>query len=397
MQATKPTKLIFGSNSDSPLSEYLRRLIVWKDNQPVFSKFGILSDPSLLFKVGESLGNLIPKSSNAVCLLANSGIPVGVVAALSQSLPIYFFHRAGWQREGNVLFVLPQPAPALEMAILDSHVRFGFTSRACFLDLTEHYGTRIGAICAPILFEPLFTSRSPTEYRFLGNYESVLSIINDIIGESTEATQSRLLNIESDFWAYPNGSQPERDEFRARSPSGKWRFLLRPGSEPPTILVSERTQKLISTRITPTDTGIWDFFQDYSFIKEICEVVGQKISLEEYDYVVGIQALGLALTVALAYFNKNRFRGHLIHWLGQQGFLPEVPQWQNKKVLVVSVRMQFGTYLADVVSEIQRLGGHVNHALVAVPDFRTNNLFNRFRQNSLSNLSRSGIQFFRLS
>jgi hypothetical protein len=205
-------------------------------------------------------------------------------------------------------------------------------------------------------------------------------------------------DAKNDFWSYPPDSQLPLDEFRARSPISKLRWIMWPKANYPDIkLISEETNRMISTRIESTDQGVWDFFQYPEMVENLCRIAGEKISIAEFDLVVGIQSLGLALGVALAYHNRRNFNGKLVAWLGQAGFLPEVTQWSDKKILLVSLRIQFGTYLTDVVSEIQKRGGHVEKVLVAITDFETSSIFNRLRQNSLPSLAEAGIIIHTLS
>jgi len=381
-----------------PLRDYIKTLIVQHNGEPVFSKLNILSNVEVLCKIGDTIGESISDSSNGLCILATSGIPVGIVASLYKNKPIYFFHRKGWQRKGVPIYVLPSPPPNLEINLIDSHVRSGLTSRAAYMELTDSYQSRVSTIYAPVIFKPLITHRCDIQYKALSNYQDTLKILSDLLEEPEASVEARLQDVHGTFWSYPPNIQIPLDEFKSKNPLGKLRWF-KPTKSPISMveLISEETKDLIHKNIRFSDQGVWELFQASTLVKNICKIAGEKISIDQYDYLVGVQPLGMALAVALAYCNKDLFKGQIVAWLGQAGFIPRITDWENKKVLIVTVRVQVGTYLADVVSQILQQNGKVKEIMMAIPDFDSSTIYNRYRLNALASLKKYGIRLLSLS
>src|SRR3972149_3286590 len=69
-----------------------------KDGYLYFSKLEILKNLPLLFRLSEKMAEKITPDVTHICLLASSGMALGVSIGLAAKFPIIFYKPEGWPR-----------------------------------------------------------------------------------------------------------------------------------------------------------------------------------------------------------------------------------------------------------------------------------------------------------
>ncbi len=312
------------------INEYFDISIISQENRVYYSKLAVLSNPNLLFKIAEDLSYQINPSISHLCILASSGMAIGVALSLYSKLPLIFYRRLQWPKpesEGlGPKFMPPVPLNA-NVGIVDSHERTRYTSAVCFDELFEESGITVSQMLAPISFDmcidPNFNRNMA--YSYIKKATEILN--SNSTRNNLKLSKDELISFfdQPSFWLYPpfeTDSDPYK-EFKAPGLSKSPNWFIGSGSDVSIFKKINNGFSLSPYSFKSRDDEIWNFFLYPSLVEEFSKKVGQELDLNKSDYLIGVGHLGPALANALAYYNQNTFSGSIMMYLGGHGLVPK--------------------------------------------------------------------------
>jgi hypothetical protein len=376
------------------------------DNYIHFSKLEVLKNLPLLFKLAKSLADRLAPDVTHICLLASSGMALGVGVALAAKRPLLFYRPEGWPKpEARGLGPRFMPVVPLnaKVALVDSHEHTRFTSARCFDELLP-MGIQVVQLLAPTSFEDCIDSNwtRNIQYTALAGYSSLHSklakkysnlVTSDELREIICATDNR-------FWLAPPIIRQDDPYFEFGAPGiierPSW-FLGKAPKDYQFETTNPHLGKLVRNKLVPNDEGRWSFFLDPVFVEEFASSAGKIINLGEYDYLIGTSHLGTALAIALAYYNFEEFHGHILFHLGRDGFVPSVPSLSGKKVLPIEMIITSGVYAVDIYLRVLQLGGRIDKYITAFQIPGSSRGWTQSRLASIPRLRKNGVRFISLT
>lgn len=386
--------------------DYFDISLIKQDDRVYYSKLAILSNPNVLFNIAEDLSRLIIPSLSHLCVLASSGMAIGVALSLYSRLPIIFYRRLQWPKpesEGLGPKFLPSVPLDSNVGMVDSHERTRYTSAVCFDELYEEYGITVSQMIAPISFDMCIDqnyNRNMT-YSYLKNASEIVNTISN--RNNLKLSKDKLVSYfdQTNFWLYPPleiESDPYK-EFRAPGLAKSPSWFIGSGSDISIFEKIENEFSLSSYSFKSKDDEIWNFFLYPSLVEEFSKEAGEKLDIKKYDYLIGVGHLGTALSIALAYYNQNIFSGSIIMYLGGHGLVPNPDSLFGKKVLPIEMRITTGVYAVDIYTLVKKYNGLINKYLtVFLPPvskriISLNDIAMKSRQTSLRKMKEHGVEF----
>jgi hypothetical protein len=404
MKASIGERAFRDSCSDDSVIQYLAASIIDSPEGPrFFSKLEVLSNPSLLFQIAQLLAERLQADVSLLCLLASSGMAIGVAVALISKLPLAFYRRSGWpQPESHGLGPRFRPGRLLgdKVALVDSHETTRFTSALCHDELLQSYDVKAVQVLVPCSFDSCLddTFFRHMDYAFLMDFSSAVGEVAK--GFSDGTTAQDLLEAVSDprnrFWQYPPLQKPQNPYWEFDAPGIRERphWFIGRGADCSVIKSPSPELEALCSRIEPDDEGIWEFFSSPGFVQEFALAAGDVINLSDYDHLIGVGHLGTAVAIAIAYYNQQSFKGSINFYLGRHGFIPRLPTLlRNKRVLPIEMRICTGVYPVDVFLRVRDLGGSITEYITVFPPENPRNLVLQSRQTSISRLIDHGVVF----
>lgn len=348
------------------LTEYQQSIIRKAESGDlVLNPWWTLGDTRKAWRVVDALASIIgTEGVTGVCVLADSGIPIGVPLAQALHLPCYVYRRKAWDLEGtnDAQYLLPSPTPGSALVLVDSHIGSGVTAGTCIAYLLER-DIAVRKIAAP--FQLPSTGNAAVITPALP--EKVL--LQDHIEEDEAKT----------FNARLSGGKIERATISQHFPS-----LLRPyrsivddtGYLPfkrkrlgfiATSLISRRKP---TPELRPFDTDlasdlrktfdsgaseVWGFFAKPDLVKRVCRSVMNQIDMGRIDIIVGTGGVGTLLALSLAF--NSRFAGTVLTTLerGIEWYSP-LNHTERPRVLMCTGRLCTGQYVLGAKQRLAELG-----------------------------------------
>jgi len=393
-------------SSEDLVIRYIASSIVRSKGAHHFSKLEVLSDLPLLFALSARLADRLRNDVTAICLLASSGMAVGIATALVAKVPLTFFHRAGFPKpeaRGLGSRFRPDRRFSAKVAILDSHERSRYTSALCIQELKRYESLQPVQVVVPFSFDTLIdplNTHQEIDYTIILNFSNA---VHDIVQFRDDLTAEDLISLvenpRSSLWKYPPNDDSEQgySEFNVPGIMQRPRWFLGRGTNMAMVKPISAELANLCMHINPSDDGIWDFFLDPAFLRQFALQAGSVLGLEDYDHIVGVGHLGTAVAIALAYYNQDRFRGTIITHLGDYGLIPYPKNLENKRVLPIEMRLKTGAYAVDVFTRLTGLGAEVRKYVSVFSPLKPLGVFELSRQTSIRHLSARGVEFLSLA
>lgn len=306
----------------SLIREYLRATVDRNDrNDIVFSQWLLLRDMALARSVAEAVATEAGRhpAPDACCVLADSGIPLGVLIAQALGQPMHFYRRQPWTIDNDPVAysVYPRIPSGSTVSLVDSHTMTGFTSSACH-DVLAKSDVQVDRVITAIsLFDlptRLVRYKRSVDYLRLCDATAVKDILvelfdpeswNDVGGAIREAAQrARQDTFTLDSMDEMGSLPPKSRGFLAIAG-----FLLR-GHEGQVHYVSRELVRELRELFDPTESDTWRFFTRPDLIRRVSEVTGQAVDLSRFDVIIATDYLGLIFALCLAWHNE--FNGMIL-------------------------------------------------------------------------------------
>lgn len=345
------------------IDQYLQ-LIVRKNEKGklLFDPWFILQDLNFAFKLSRELASKInEKEIDGIVVLADSGIPLGILVSQIICKPIYIYHRSSLEIDDmpGSYFVFPQPPEGSRVCLIDSHITTGFTGCACTDYLITNNKVSPQNLFVPISFWniPLQGisrySRDCLKHTFLGDarhYENqLLSLfgvesINDVVSIINERRKEKFQHSTKDVSGYiePIG---KRIEFFLLSQVSKKRnpFKFK--------YFNENLSQYLQSSFSSKESEIWGFFTKPELVKYVCKLVGEKIDLSQYETIIGTGLLGTFFALCLAC--HNNYSGTILSTYRASGWIHQKENNVNGKCLICCGRLRTGQYLRGALKMIK--------------------------------------------
>jgi hypothetical protein len=373
-----------------------------KDGYLYFSKLEILKNLPLLFNLSEKMAKKLMPDVTHICLLASSGMALGVCIGLIAKLPILFYKQEGWpmpEAHGLGPRFFPGVPLNARITLVDSHEHTRYTSALCYDELAI-MGVQVVQSITPISFDntidPTWTKY--IDYSSLNSFSELIEHVAQKYSSIVTVDElTKIINAtDNRFWLAPPIRRKDFPYYEFDAPGIKERPLWFLGSnhKPAHIeTINSRLSYLLPEKISPSDEGRWAFFLDPLFVEKWAKIAGDHLHLDRYDYLIGAGHLGTALAISLAYYNQDKFTGKIVSYLGRDGFVPVIPDLRGKKVLPIEMIITTGVYAVDIFHRVLGLGGRIDNYVTVFRPTQSRNWFIQSRLTSLSRLVDRGIKF----
>lgn len=388
------------------VNDYFDISIIKLENRMFYSKLAVLSNPNLLFDISKYLFYQINPNITHLCVLASSGMAIGVALSLYSKLPLIFYRRLQWPKpesEGLGPKFLPSVPLDATVGIVDSHERTRYTSAVCYDELFGLYGINVSQMLAPISFDMCIDpnyNRSMT-YSYLNYASEIINLKENKNSLKISKDDLTLCFDQSNFWLYPpleKDPDPYK-EFQAPGMSKSPKWFIGMGSDVSNFKKLNIDFSLSSYSFKTKDDEIWDFFLYPSLVEEFSKKAGKELNLNNYDYLVGVGHLGTALSIALAFYNKETFSGSIMMYLGGYGLIPKPDTLAGKRILPIEMRITTGVYAVDVFTLVRKYNGKIDKYLsVFLPPLSKKTvsfsaIAMKSRQTSIKKMKEHGVEF----
>lgn len=332
-----------------------------------FSKFEILRQPELLFEVAEAMVGSLGSDVSRICALAASGVPIATAISLISKLPLMFFYRAGYAKSDRASIkyrFMPNANFSGSIALVDSHIRTGYTG-ALAVDELNNNAFDISQIMVPYVFDNCVINGHIRDivYVCLDKYSSSSSQLAAAIDIPLVELDQSIAGETSTFWNIPETYSSHNSYFEKLKPGIRAKVIGLLSRKSFNHLV-EPLADTNSARYNPPTAKYgfddWSLFLEPQSIERLAIDIGTKLNIEDYDYLLGVDHLGLATAIAVAFYNREKFSGSIIAHLRRPKLLPNNPSLENKRVLPIQLRFENSLLQFDVFRRVQSLGGHID-------------------------------------
>jgi orotate phosphoribosyltransferase len=330
-----------------------------KGGESNFNPWFLMQELTLAIDLAKKMSLLINEnSSRGICVLCDSGIPLGVLTAQALKVPIHFYRRNPWPIDDlrGPRFIFPEPSFGSELLLVDSHISTGFTINSCSTILNEK-GVKVNEVVSPISFTSLEDSNI-TKYES-NIRETVLSDVTKHISTLLRlfgvSTLEEIEKIVKDRYEEPPPSG--KKEITGYIPRKSSRFIyllnaMKPGGKKPQIrFISNPISQQLITEFGSQESNVWSFFAKPDLVETVCKFVGNLLNLHEYHIIVGTEALGTFLALCLAWHNK--FTGKLLSTYNLSGW-NDIESESDQNVLICSARLRTGVFIKGATELLSR-------------------------------------------
>jgi orotate phosphoribosyltransferase len=333
-------------------SDALFGLLFWKTDADVrFQKTGVMLDTGVLGAIAKRISADVDSSVDGVCILATSGLSLGVFLAQVMGKPAFFFRKAGWHSfdTHEQLQILPPVPPGMRLLLVDSHVRTGETLESCLMELALSHATA-QEIATLIDLDVLPQDR-------LHGLRQISAVKLSSFADRLEALGVNIQDLtpDSPLWKPPKAiPYTEIDHFEGRRKSLPY-YIVFPWSRLQWDLISEELNSQLSPYNLSSEAGIWSFLSHPLLVGKACSEIASGVNVKQYDVLVGVCPIGTAIALALAY--HAGFTGPVIAAYAHPGLLPSRHAVCGKNCLVVQGRLTTGRLSVSALVEVERAGG----------------------------------------
>ncbi len=357
-----PTELQ-GFNATTLEEKLLSISFIKKSEGIRFSKIEHAKYPELLYEAANRINGEYKIKSDRLIILATSGLPFGSVLSQSLELPTHYYLRHGWRvtedSKESIYNILPSIPEYTGVTLIDSHSRRRNTAKTCF-EIIKNTNLSIsvdGLITLIGLdhFENIGSTLSFPEYSLISlskHRDYLANILSDREPEEffkNELKQDSI--VWKELWRPTEISNSKNLAARMKN------LIDNPSEYPlPTIISPHLRDFFPDISDFMDDKRIWNIFSHPKILKKIGQIISGSGLLNEFDVIVGCQAIGSVLSWVMAY--HSNYKNPVLSCYDPTKIVPFPDNLlQNKKVLLVQGRIITGLETEGVVNRIEKSGG----------------------------------------
>lgn len=371
-------------------AEYLRTSVVKGADQVVrHLPFEVLRHPELLARLGRALSDLIYADDyDVVCILASSGLAIGIATAELLGKSICVYRDTGWDIDDDRVHhsIYPVPKTGSRVLVIDSHINTGASARQC-IDILHNLQCKAKSVAV------LVDLRAPNLPERIGIPTIALCRADEMRDELFE-----LLSIskDSDLAGALMGAKSAsrqvtgRDEKTRLPPSAYLQHSLHPRS-----FGADYDQLFGESLRRQFQSGEGDLWRFLCSTLESRPTIARAASFVDFasvrltactDYLGTIFGLRMALAV--------NYRGQMLSTLSYQCWPATIGTDTNVRPQVISARLRSGLHVYAASERLKTLGAETSRAVIlrrATKSVLTPRLV------FLTELSRQGVEVVILS
>lgn len=342
---------------------YLRTVLVSpKPNiGATFAPWRIMQDMKFARLLAEVIASKIDTSKvSGICILANSGIPLGVLVAQILQMPAFFYKSSPWtiDDEPGPLSIYPRIPTGSNVVLFDSHITSGFTSSSCY-DMLKENGITVESVISIISFldvPGITINRRNVHYNVISNaidhVDTLLQLLS-VEEYSDISIALKTANDEARKQSFPSGSSDLTGYLSTKlNRFSKLLLSLISQSKTPLEYHDQELAQNLRTLFASRESALWLLFSNPGLIRKISLDAGNAILINQYDVIVATGYLGTIFALCMAW--HNNFNGQIISTHSPIGWDKLPKTGSIIKYLICSMRLRTGYYVNGALNLISQ-------------------------------------------
>jgi len=332
-----------------PFDKYLECIIT--DNKyggKIFDPWLIMENPELLRTICEllSLKYESVENVNSCCILADSGMPIGIFLAQNLSLGMHFYRRSSWMidDETGPRSIYPKLNKDSVLPIIDSHITTGFTAGSC-IELLKYQDVGVDNVITVVNFqtipnfEPFYKPQNLISGVSVSDKKEIVFKAFGI--DRWEKLPQEMISsrIRSKSFHFENKYRKKSQVISNKSK----RFFRIIKSLSPFLgkleinYIDDRLSNELNKVFPSAESGVWNFFTFPDEVKKACLALNKILDFNSHQVLVATDYLGLIFTLCIAW--HNNFSGKILSTKSRVGW-DNVPPGTD--CIICSARIQTG-------------------------------------------------------
>ena len=375
--------------SEEIISKYINLTISKKFINP----WGILNDLDYCEKLIDFFITKIDKNFDSACILADSGLPLGILIAIKLKKPFCLHRKEAMNIENEKgidqpYFIFPKPEKNQKILVIDSHINTGSTVEECIHRLKDDYKCKVTQIIAPINIKLLQNDKQFDENIKLICFDDHNYVRNQLMALLQEESLDNLITKFRSLIKKSNEFLEESENTYVESKFGNLLAILisifiNNNNNGIKNLFNKKTTRKIKKYFGDSEQELLQFLCKQPLkVIDICEKVKNKIALENYHVIIGTFRCGSILALYLSSLTKSCKKVFSTYQLSIRKCNEVINS--NDKCLIVSGRIRTGNYIKYLSRKLSHILDENNQEDIIIfrsaPDgikFPRNKLFYR--------------------
>jgi orotate phosphoribosyltransferase len=348
------------SLSPSSLVENYLRIIVDRDEQDeiIFSQWLVLKDMELARSLAEAAASKVRdlSPSEGSCILADSGISLGVLIAQALGQPMYFYRREPWSIDDEPVAhsIYPRVPPGLTVSLVDSHTMTGFTSSTCH-DMLQENNVSVDRVITILNLSDLSEdtrSQRAVDHISLSDGVPLKKVWIDLFGHESwidigGAIRKARRSAKKQIFLTDSIDETGYLPSKSRRLSAIGRSLFRIRGDLRFDYVSKELAQELRGLFGSTESEVWRVFTYPDVIKRVSIATGEAIDLSRFGVIVATGYLGMFFALCLAWYND--FNGSILSTRTPVGWQGVRTNAGEKRCLICSGRILTSNYVLGAI------------------------------------------------
>ena len=353
------------SNNNLKLSrKYLENCFFTESKNIYFDPWLILYNFQLLNNLVNNLEKQIKsevnlKNIDGVCILARSGIPIGINIALSMKLPIHFYFRdpLRFENQEDFYFIFPQILANHNYLLVDSHTVTLHTANSA-AEFIRSKGANVEGLAVPFNFTDYINHQMLSNQPFknlisLGNATNFLEIIHKLTKINDPKSLKKLLIQKSKKQRYYNESP-----FIPKKLSRLWllisTYIKRNEKalsfDSKAFYLNSSLAKLIRGKYGPQESDTWRLLCDPEIMYEVCQTINTNLGKCIPNYIYATGRLGTIFALNYAFFTE--FKGSMFTTYKPLLWDRHIDKIKCHNPIIFSGRLRTGLFIKNLHSKL---------------------------------------------
>jgi hypothetical protein len=300
--------------------------------------------------------------SSGFCVLAESGLPIGILVAQAMGKPMFFYRKTPWQIEDKPgpWSIFPPVPPGSALTLVDSHITTGFTASSCH-DFLKQMGVFVDNIACIITFQdlpgvtPHWRSIHPISLSTALAHRATL--LDRLGAETWDQVYSLMTKAANNARGLSFGLKSADDVGYLLTKPNRLRTILQyllyaVQSKLQIKYVDQKLAKELRSHFGASESELWRFFTHPDWVRRVCLCAGESLGIDSYDVIVATDTLGTIFALCLAW--HNNFTGRIVSNRSPVGW-DDLNHMRNPvQCLVCSARLHSGYHVSGTIKLLSR-------------------------------------------